>query len=265
MQTVVSKDGTPIAFDQTGSGQPLILVAGGFGHRKLAGLTELAGALSPDFTIINYDRRGRGDSGDTQPYAVAREIEDIEALIEHVGGSTFLYGASSGAILALEATNQFPHKVKKLALYDPPFIIDDSRPPLPPDFVEQIQQAIAEDRRGDAIDILLTHALQVPPEQLGKMRDDPNWEEMKKVAHTLVYDGFIQQDFMAGKPLPRDRWTQVTCPTLVINGENTDPAFRHGGQALVPLLAYAQHRLLAGQTHNVSTQAIVPVLKEFFR
>jgi pimeloyl-ACP methyl ester carboxylesterase len=265
MQKVISRDGTVIAFDQTGTGQLLILVAGGFGHRKLAGLSELAAALSSDFTLINYDRRGRGDSGDTQPYAVAREIEDIEALIDHVGGSAFLYGASSGGILALEATNQFSHKVKKLALYDPPFIINDKRPPLPEDFVEQMQAAIAAGHRGDAIDILLTHVLQVPLEQLAPLRDDPNWEEMKKVAHTLVYDGLIQRDFMAGKPLPSDRWTQVTCPTLVMNGQNSEQFFRDGGQSLVELLPHAKHRLLGGQNHNVSNQALVPVLKEFFQ
>jgi pimeloyl-ACP methyl ester carboxylesterase len=265
MQKVISKDGTLIAFDQTGQGQPVITVTGAFGHREFPGSLELAALLSPDFTVINYDRRGRGDSGDTQPYAVAREIEDIEALIDHVGGSAFLFGASSGAILALEAANHFAHKVKKLALYDPPFIINNSRPPLSDDFVEQMSRAIAENRRGDAIDIIMTQALQIPPEHLAPMRDDPMWPDMIKVAHTLVYDGLIQRDFMAGKPLPRDRWTAVDCPTLVMNGENSEPFFQDGGQSLVEILSNAQHRALENQGHNVSMQALAPVLKEFFK
>jgi pimeloyl-ACP methyl ester carboxylesterase len=265
MQKVTSRDGTQIAFDQIGTGQPLILVAGAFGHRKFAGFSELVTLLSSDFTIITYDRRGRGDSGDTQPYAVAHEIEDIEALIDHVGGSAFVYGASSGAILALEAANQLPHKVKKLALYDLPFIVNDSRAPLPADFVDKMKAAVAEGRRGDAIDIIMTDVLQLPTDALAAMREDPNWPDMLKVAHTLVYDGLIQRDFMAGKPLPRDRWTAVTCPTLVMNGENSEPFFRDGGQALVPLLAHAQYRTLKGQNHNVSMQALAPILKEFFR
>jgi pimeloyl-ACP methyl ester carboxylesterase len=264
MKTVTSKDGTTIAFDHIGSGQPVIPVAGAFGHRKFPGSLELAALLSPDFTVINYDRRGRGDSGDTQPYAVAREIEDIQALIDTVGGSAFLAGMSSGAILALEAANQFPNKVKKLALYDPPFIINDSRPPLPSDFVAQLKQAIAAGRPGDAIDIIMTHALLIPAEYLKPMRDDPMWPEMIKVAHTLVYDGMIQADFMAGKPLPRNRWIHVNFPTLVMNGENSDQFFHDGAHALVDLLSNAQHRILAGQTHNVSMKVLAPVLKEFF-
>jgi pimeloyl-ACP methyl ester carboxylesterase len=264
MKTVTSKDGTTIAFDQTGTGQPVLMVAGAFGYSKFPGSLELAGLLSPDFTFINYDRRGRGDSGDTQTYTVAREIEDIEALIDAVGGSAFLGGMSSGAILALEAANQFPVKVKKLALYEPPFIINDSRPPLPSDFVQQLKKAIAADRPGDAIDIIMTHALRIPAEYLAPMRDDPMWPEMIKVAPTLVYDGLIQADFMAGNPLPRDRWTHVNLPTLVMNGENSDQFFKDGAQALVDLLPNAQHRTLAGQSHDVSMKVLAPVLKTFF-
>jgi pimeloyl-ACP methyl ester carboxylesterase len=264
MKTITSKDGTTIAFDQTGAGQPVIPVTGGFGYSKFPGSLELAALLSPDFTVINYDRRGRGDSGDTQPYAVAREIEDIEALIDTVGGSAFLCGMSSGAILALEAANQFPDKVKKLALYEPPFVINDSRPPVSRDFVKQLKEAIAAGRPGDAIDIIMTQALLIPAEYLKPMRDDPMWPEMIKVAHTLVYDGMIQADFMAGKPLPRNRWTHVNLPTLVMNGENSDQFFQDGAQALVDLLSNAQHRILQGQSHNVSMKVVAPVLKEFF-
>jgi len=159
MKTVTSKDGTTIAFDQLGKGPALILVNGALGTRSHAAPDSLAGILSKQFTAIDYDRRGRGDSNDTLPYSVQREIEDIEALIEEFGGSAFLFGNSSGAILALEAARAMPNKVKKLALYEPPFIIDDSRPPLPEDYVEQLNAATAAGRPGDAVEIFMTKAL----------------------------------------------------------------------------------------------------------
>src|SRR6185369_16666622 len=136
MKTVTSKDGTRIAFDQTGKRPAIILVNGALGTRSHASPDSLAGILSKEFTVIDYDRRGRGDSGDTLRYAVQCEIEHIEALIDEIGGSAFLFGNSSGAILALEAARAMPNKIKKLALFEPPFIIDDSRPPLPEDYVE---------------------------------------------------------------------------------------------------------------------------------
>src|SRR5688572_27028172 len=118
MKTVTSKDGTKIAFDQIGNGPVIILVDSALADRTLC--VKQATLLAKDFTVINYDRRGRGDSTDTQPYAVDREIEDIEALIDEVGGSAFIFGSSSGAVLALEAANKLSSKVKKQVLYEPP-------------------------------------------------------------------------------------------------------------------------------------------------
>lgn len=131
MKKAISKDGTAIAFDRIGEGPALILVAGAFGDRS--GFTQLVDHMSGSLTIFNYDRRGRGDSDDTPPYSIEREVEDIEAVIDEAGGWAFLFGMSSGAVLALEAASRLPAKVKKLALYEPPFILDDSRPPLPAD------------------------------------------------------------------------------------------------------------------------------------
>ncbi len=135
MRKVISKDGTPIAFDQSGHGPPIILVAGATATRLAE--ASLAAALAPHFTVFAYDRRGRGESGDTAPYAVEREVEDIDALITEAGGSAFVFGHSSGAVLALEAARLLPNKITKLALYEPPFIIDDSRPPAPEDYAAQ--------------------------------------------------------------------------------------------------------------------------------
>ena len=136
MKKVTSKDGTTIAFDQIGNGPVVILVDSALADRTIC--AKLAKLLAKEFTVINYDRRGRGDSRDTQPYAVERELEDIEALVDRAGGSAFIFGSSSGAVLALEAANKISSKIKKQILYEPPFIVDDSRPPMPADFVEQV-------------------------------------------------------------------------------------------------------------------------------
>ena len=264
MKTVVSRDGTPIAFDRSGQGPAVILVTGALGVRSHPMMADLAAALAPHYTVINYDRRGRGDSGDTPPYAVEREVEDIDALIDEAGGTAFLYGLSSGAVLALEAATKLPTKVTKLALYEPPFIVDDSRPPLPEDYVQQLNELIAADRRGDAVEFFMTRAVGVPTEYLAPMQSDPMWKEFEAVAHTLAYDGTVMGDTMSGRPLPARRWATATSTTLVISGGNSEAFFHHGAQALVDALPDAKHRVLEGQDHAVAPEALAPVLRKFF-
>src|SRR6266487_2672638 len=162
MRNVRSSDGTSIAFDRSGQGPALILVAGATATR--AAEAAISAHLAPHFTVFAYDRRGRGDSGDTPPYAVEREVEDIETLITEAGGSAFVFGHSSGAVLALEAASNLPSKVKKLALYEPPFIVDDSRPPLQVDYVARLTELVAAGRRGDAVEFFMTKAVAVPIE-----------------------------------------------------------------------------------------------------
>jgi pimeloyl-ACP methyl ester carboxylesterase len=240
---------------------------------------QLSELLSKYFAVIDYDRRGRGDSGDTPPYSVQREVEDLEALIDAAGGSAFLYGLSSGAVLALETASRLPGKIKKLAMYEPPFIVDDSRPPVPKDYVEQLNAAIAADRPGDAVEIFMTKAILIPPEFVSQMRSapmsesfdeetavkPPEWVEMEKVAHTLAYDGMIMGDTMSGKPLPSKKWFSNNAPTLVITGGNSEPFFHEGARALVADLPRAEHRILEGQDHAVSPEALAPLLVEFFQ
>lgn len=279
-KTVTSKDGTTIAFDQYGQGPAIILVTGALGVRSPHPMSrQLPELLSQQFTVIDYDRRGRGDSGDTPPYAVQREVEDIDALIDAAGGSAFLYGISSGAVLALEAASKLTDKVKKLALYEPPFIIDDSRPPVPKDYVEQLNAAIAAGRPGDAVEIFMTKALLIPRDFVAQMRhapmsksfgDDagmkpPEWADMEKVAHTLAYDGMVMGDTMSGKSLPAKKWFANVAATLVITGGNSEAFFHDGAKVLVNDLPHAQHRILEGQDHAVSPAALAPVLIEFFR
>ncbi len=275
MKTVISKDGTSIAYDQIGSGCPLILVTGALGVRGDSTKDPLVNLLCGDFTVVNYDRRGRGDSGDTQPYSVGREIEDIDALIDSVGGEAYVYGMSSGAILTLEAAAKLPSKVKKLVMYEPPFIIDGSRPPLPADYVEQLNKATGEGRRGDAVEIFMTQAMLIPAEFVQTMRNapmaqsfpdgvkPPEWSDMEKVAHTLAYDGMIVREYLAGKPLPRQRWNAYTAPGLVVVGENSEPFFHDGAKALADDMPNINVRVLEGQDHAVSPDALAPVIREF--
>jgi pimeloyl-ACP methyl ester carboxylesterase len=279
MKTVNSKDGTTIAYDQFGEGPAVILVSGALGERSHPMAQDLARLLAQHFSVINYDRRGRGDSGDSQPYSVEREVEDIQALIDEAGGAASLFGLSSGAVLALEAASSFPDKVKKLALYEPPFLVDDSRPPVPDDYVAQLLRAVDEGRPGDAVEIFMTKAILIPPEYVAQMRNapmgevydremkPPEWAGMEAVAHTLAYDGMIMGDTMSGKPLPGERvkrWAAWQKPTLVIVGGESEVFFHKGTRALADVLLNAKHQVLEGQAHDVSPQTLAPVLVEFF-
>jgi len=258
---VTSKDGTAIAFDRTGEGPPIVVVGGALSTRGAA--ETLAGLLTPSFTVYAYDRRGRGDSGDTPPYAVERELEDIQALVEDAGESVFAFGHSSGGVLALEAAAQ-TLGISKLALYEPPFIVDNSRPPLPNDYIQRLTELASTDRRGDAVQYFMVTGVGVPIEVVVSMREGSFWPALEAVAHTLSYDGRIMGDHMSGKPLPSDRWASVTIPTLVIDGGESPPWQRNALQGLVDVLPDAQQRTIEGQTHDVDPALLAPVLEEFF-
>jgi pimeloyl-ACP methyl ester carboxylesterase len=256
MNTVVSTDGTTIAFDRLGEGPPVVLVCGASVDRTSnAPLAEL---LAADFTVFNFDRRGRGDSGDTPPYAVEREIEDIGAVLEEAGGSAYLYGSSSGAALALEATARgLP--VRKLALWEPPYILEEIRRP-PTDHVEQLEAMIAEGRRGDAAAYFMREVVQAPAEFVAEARTQPWWAEQEALAHTLAYDARILGDYS----LPTDRAESVDVPTLVLAGGADMSWMRDAARALAIALPQGQQRMLEGQGHNVDAAALASVLKEFF-
>src|SRR5262245_59298753 len=225
-------------------------------------MPKLAPLLARHFAVFMYDRRGRGDSLDTKPYAVEREVEDLETLVKEAGGSVFVFGVSSGAALALEAANRgLP--IKKLALYEAPFIVDDSRSPIPEGYLAQLNELIASDRRGDAVKLFMG-LVGVPAIFVAMMRLMPAWPKLKGVAHTLPYDITIVQDNQRGKPLPPEQWASVTVPTLVADGGKSPAWMRHAMQALADVLPNAQHRTLEGQTHMLNAKVITPVLKEFF-
>ena len=264
MNTVTSRDGTPIAFDRLGEGPALILVDGALGSHTLGSAEPLAALLAQRFTVYTYNRRGRGASGDTAPYAVEREVEDIEALINEAGGSAYVYSISSGVALALEAARQLSTKITKLAGYEPPFIVDDSHQPLPKNYVAHLNELIAAGRRGDAVEYFMTAAIGMPAEAVAPMRNAPMWPELEAVAHTIAYDGTIMGDTMSGNPESLKRFASVTVPSLVMDGGDSPPMMHSAAQALADILPHAQRRTLAGQTHEVAPDVLAPVLIEFF-
>ncbi|MEO6236446.1 MAG: alpha/beta hydrolase [Vicinamibacterales bacterium] len=263
MGRVLSKDGTAIAFDRRGRGAPLLLVDGALCYRGLGKSGELAALLAQNFTVFTYDRRGRGASGNTAPYAVEREVEDIAALLSEAGDEAFVWGMSSGAVLALEAAACL-NGIKKLAVYEAPFIVDDTRVTTEADW-DRIGAAVAADRRSDAIKLFLK-SVGVP----GFVRTlmplvIPVWSKLKAIAHTLPYDGAIVREHQRGRPLQASRWASVTIATLVVDGGKSPAWMRHANRSLATVLPHAQYRTLEGQTHLLKPEAHAPMLVAFFR
>jgi pimeloyl-ACP methyl ester carboxylesterase len=263
MKTAISKDGTSIAYDELGEGPPLIMVGGALNTRSFGPSGSLAPLLAERFTVINYDRRGRAASGDTQPWALEREVEDIDVLIEAAGGSAYVYGISSGAALALEAASR-GLAIEKLALYEAPFIVDDSRPPLADDYLTRLQGRVAADRPGDAIRLFMREGVGLPAVVVALMRFHPAWSKLKAVAHTLPYDAAIVYDYQKGRPLPPEQWSSATMPTLVSAGGKSPDGMRNAMRELADVLPNAKYHTLEGQTHIVKAEALAPVLVKFF-
>jgi pimeloyl-ACP methyl ester carboxylesterase len=257
-----SRDGTGIAYEQEGRGPALVLVDGALCSRAFGPMKAVSAALQSHFTVFRYDRRGRGDSGNTLPYSVEREIEDLSAVIAMTGGPAYVCGISSGAALALE-TAACGAAVRKLALYEAPFIVDNSEPPLPEDFLARLEQAIAAGRPGDAVRLFLTR-VGVPSMAVAMMRWFPVWRKLTAAAPTLPYDIRIVGAYQKGTPLPATRWSLVRIETLVMDGSKSPTWMRNAMVSLGAILPAAQHRTLAGQTHNVKPSALAPALTEFF-
>ncbi|MFI9462331.1 alpha/beta fold hydrolase [Streptomyces xiamenensis] len=250
---VVSADGTTIAFRRSGSGPAVILVASALADRSDG--AKLAGLLARDFTVINYDRRGRGASGDGARYAVEREIEDIAALLEHCGGSASVFGSSSGAVLALRAAAA-GLDIPRLALYEPPFTVDGDAFGPPADFAARIDALLAEDRRGEAVKLFMTKAQGMPGLLVASMRLMPGvWSGLKALAPTLPYDIAVMGDTQRGEPLNADEWSAVASRTLVLTGGKSPAGFHRAARALTEVLPHAEHRTLDGLNHGAVVMA----------
>lgn len=260
MGTVTSKDGTKIAYDRLGSGPAVILVDGALVYRANWGLVPLAERLADRFTVFTYDRRGRGESGDTLPYALEREIEDIEALIETAGGRAFVYGISSGAALALEAQLQMGERIQKLAMYEPPYNADSIAREQWKEYARKLDEVLQEGRAGDAV-ALFMQLTGAGPEDVEGVRQAPIWPLFEAVGHTLAYDAAALGE---EADVPVERARRVKVPALVIAGGESYPFMQETAKKLADAMPQGQLRILEGQTHEVSEEVLTPVLKEFF-
>ncbi len=256
-ETVRSADGTTIAFDRRGEGAPVILIGGAFNDRTT--VAGLAAVLVDDFTTIAYDRRGRGDSTDAEKYDVEREIEDVAALIEHVGGHASLFGHSSGAILALEAAAH-GLAVDRVVAYEAPYVVD-SREPAKEDLVDRVRACVEAGDRDGAITLFLTEGADTPPEIVEGMRSEPVWGWFTALAHTLPYDLALG----GGGQVPTERLASITAETLVIGGGTSPEWFRSAARAIAEAVPGARYETLEGHDHGVLQypEALRPLLTSF--
>ena len=262
MPTLVSRDGTVIGYDTAGQGPALILVAGATQYRAVdTTITPvLAGLLAERFAVVNYDRRGRGESGDTPPYAVAREIEDIAALIEAHGGRGYLFGMSSGAVLALEAAAALGEGVGAVVMYEPPIDPAASAERYQQDHAEMAALA-AEGRAADMMGKFLA-GVGMPPEALEGFRQSPAWPAYAAVGLTLEHDYRVLAEARTGAA-PPERWRQVSAPVLVLDGAASFPFMHAGADWVASGLPNARRQTLAGQSHEYDPRVVAPVIAAF--
>ena len=262
MKTVKSKDGTTIAYDQYGStGDVVIFVDGALQTRyPNSGMEQIANLLTPQFTVLHHDRRGRGQSSDTKPYAIQREVEDIEALIDSSGGAASLFGVSSGGALAFEAALVLGSKVKKLAMYEAPYNDDPAARQGWVKYSKELNAAIDSGRRGDAVALFMT-LVGMPTDQVAGMRHAPMWPGLEAVAPSLAYDAAAMGEESA---IPAARAAKLTIPVLLMDGGASYPFMHTAAVTLAKAIPKGQQRTLEGQTHDVSPQVLAPVLIKFF-
>jgi pimeloyl-ACP methyl ester carboxylesterase len=256
MSKVISPDGTHIGFSRVGSGPALILIDGAMCFREFGPLEPLATRLASDFTVYTYDRRGRGESGDTMPYAVDRELDDLAAVIGETGGGAAVYGVSSGAILALLGVRRGLH-ISRLGLFEPP-IAADAESTARRQLVDELAKLIAHGRRGDAVEHFQT-AIGIPPEMVAGMRNAPSRPVLESIAHTLVYDTTVTVT-ISSSDLPA-----IATPALVIDSGSTSSDLAASTAAVAHALPAGAHASLPGQFHDVPADALAPVLADFMR
>ena len=262
MDKVISKDGTPIAVDRLGSGPALILVDGAMCSRGFGPMPPLARELASRFTVYHYDRRGRGDSGNGAAYDVQREIEDLDAVLQHAGGSAMVFGISSGAALAGEAVRQL-RGIRRLALYEAPYVVDGTHEPLPPEFIAETKAFVASGHRSAAVKKFMRY-VGTPAIAVFVMSLLPFWKKFTAIAHTLSNDLEIIAPHHQGKPFPPGKWSMVTLPVLVMAGGKSPAYMQNSMKAWADAFPNAVHQTLAGQTHMVKQDVLAPALIGFF-
>lgn len=258
---VISRDGTTIAFSKLGGGPALVLVDGAFCYRENGPTPELAPLLAQNFTVFAYDRRGRGESGDQRPYALEREVEDLKAIIDEAGGSALVVGISSGAGVALQAAaSGLP--IKKLALYEPPYITRNGSPVRLDAAQSRLEQLVSSGDRGGAVKLFMTDVFGAPKAFVFFMPFvmPRAWRNNKSVANTLTYDLTILSDWS----VLTGRRSSIHVPTLVLGGEKSPPELRGAVETVANAIPNARRQFLKGQSHMFSADVVAPVLREFF-
>jgi pimeloyl-ACP methyl ester carboxylesterase len=260
--TAISADGTTIAFETTGRGPALVLVDGALCSRTMGPSGDLSAQLADRFTVVRYDRRGRGGSGaGTSPYAVGREVEDLLAVLAAVGGHAHVLGISSGAALALEAARGGA-PIDRLAVFEAPFILDDTHPANDPLLPERLQELVDRGHRGQAVATFL-RTVGAPSPMVALMRLTPVWRKLTAVAHTLPYDLSIVVPFEQGEPLPDGYYDAVAVPTLVLVGGRSPAYMRSSQAAIADALTGGRLDVLPRQTHMVKAAVLAPVVADF--
>ena len=258
MPTLTSADGTIIAYDRIGDGPPIVLVDGAMCYRGAGPMDGLSRHLAASFTVFTYDRRGRGQSTDTLPYAVEREVEDLTALIDEAGGQAGVYGMSSGGALAL-ATAAAGAGVSRLALYEPPFLAELDDDGRAESYTTHLNELLDAGDRGGAVALFMAR-VGLPQQMIDGARSAPEWARFEAIAPTLAYDNQV----LAGSRVPRDVASTVTVAALVVSGSASPEGLQHAAKATAAALPHGAHQTLAGQTHEVAPDALAPVLLEFF-
>jgi pimeloyl-ACP methyl ester carboxylesterase len=253
MARVISADGTSIAYQRDGSGPAVILIGGGLDDGSEN--APLAEELAEHFTVYNFARRGRGDSGDTQPYGVQREIEDIAALIEESGGIGYLFGVSSGGMFAMEAAAA-GLAIGRIAVYEVPYDTADDALQRAQEYREQLDEALARGRRADAVGLFMRLAGSSEQEVADAM-NSPYWPGLEDLAHTLAYDAALYG------PPPTDRLVTITQPTLVATG-GSNAYFEQAADDVAASLPNAERQIIQGQRHVVDSKVMAAVLTRFF-
>lgn len=255
MEEIQSKDGTTIAFDQLGNGTPIIVVGGASTDRS--NNAPIAEALAENFTVLNYDRRGRGDSSDTLPYAVAREVEDIQVLLEAAGGSSGLLGLSSGAVLAAEAAASGLN-LGRLVMWEPPFSLDPDGPQRAKAYADRLAELLAADRRGDALEHFMK-LVGLPDEMIAGIRRSPYWQVGEGLAPTLAYDAAIMGD----NTIPAERFAMITVPALVLAGSKSPVFLQEAAARAAASIPGCRHDVLVGQDHDIDSDVIARAVADF--
>jgi pimeloyl-ACP methyl ester carboxylesterase len=263
MNPVRSADGTSIAYTQVGAGPALICVHGAVQYRAIDQVSEdMAALLEARFTVITYDRRGRGESGDAATDTVEREIEDLDALIHAVGGHASVFGESSGAVLALEAARR-ALPIDNLVCYEPPFIVDDTRDPLPADFGPRFDALVSAGNRADAFAMFMTIAAGLPAAAAAGISQDPMWPKLESVTHTIAYDRLIMGDTQTGNPAALAKFAGIQTPTLVLAGSESPAHVLNAAKTLADILPNAEHRVLPGEHHQFTAAGLAPAIAQF--